>query len=185
MFRKILSLFAAFAVVVSCMAPVAMAQTPTPDQAVQCTGDPQMCAQVMELRHQLAVQKQLAKSDKDAAVAAEASDQQTKTARMMAMAATIAVILKMLISAAKSWTDFFTTDKGKAWIRISTLILGFAAFILTNVGFGISWWQALIVAGGAPGAILVHELTSLVPVVEGKKKLADVPPEPQDPQNPG
>ena len=182
MLRKIVAFVALCLTVMSLAAPAAFAQ-----QDPKCSGDPQMCAQILELRKDLDAQKQLtvkADAEKGTAVKAESQDQQDKTAKMMALAATIAVALKLLISAAKGWTGFFKTDKGVAAIKAGTLILGFGAFVLTNIGFGIAWWQALIVAGGPPGAILVHELMDLVPVIQGKKKLADVPPSPDDPAPP-
>jgi hypothetical protein len=151
-------------------------------QAAKCDGPPELCAQILDLRGKLEAQKALTDKDqgeKTAAVKAAEQSQTDKLAKAMAAAASIAVVLKLLLSGLKSWKSYFTTDKGKAWLKITTLGIGFLAFLLTNFGMGLSWWQALIVAGGGPGAILVHELSRLIPVVEGKKKYtSDAPPPP-------
>ena len=149
----------------------------------KCEGPPELCAQILELRGKLDAQKALTDKDqgeKTAAVKAAEQSQTDKLAKAMAAAASIAVVLKLLLSGLKSWKSYFTTDKGKAWLKITTLGIGFLAFLLTNFGMGLSWWQALIVAGGGPGAILVHELSRLIPVVEGKKKYTSDAPPPLD-----
>lgn len=89
--------------------------------------------------------------------------------------------LKAIISALKSWTTWLKTDKQKAVMKIGLLLLGFLAFILTNLGFGLPWWEALIVAGGPPGAILVHEIVDLISVLQGKEPM---PPDTGDSSNP-
>ncbi len=140
----------------------------------QCEGPPELCAQVMELQEKLAAQRVIASKEKGEQTAeekAKAAEQEVDAAKAVGLAAMMAVFLKALLSALKGWKSFFTTDKGKAWLKIMTVVIGFAAFFLTNVGFGIPWWQSLIVAGGGPGAILVHELMKLFPVLMGNKPL--------------
>lgn len=160
-----------------------IAQQPPPPK---CEGPADMCAQIQELK--TALEKQKAVSDaqdqvKDTKVAAEvaAADQakEAKIAKLIAAAGVMAIMLKILLSMLKSWKDYFTSDKGKAWLKIISLLVGCIAFIISNIGFGIPWWQALMLASGGPGAILVHELIKLFPVIEGKAKYTEsIPPAP-------
>jgi len=184
--KRVLCLFAALAVLSSVLWTPAAAFAQAPP-AAKCEGPPELCAQILELRGKLDAQKALTEKDqgeKTAAVKAAEQSQTDKLAKAMAAAASIAVMLKLLLSGLKSWKSYFKTDKGKAWLKITTLGTGFVAFLLTNFGMGLSWWQALIVAGGGPGAILVHELSRLIPVVEGKapmpKSPSDAPPAPDE-----
>ncbi len=146
-------------------------------QPKQCEGPPELCAQIIELQGKLEVQK--AVSDKKDVEKSKVQLEEEKkdaenVARMLALAAVMAILLKSLVSALQAWKGFFTTDKQKAWLKVITLVIGFVAFLLSNIGFGIPWWQSVILAGGGPGAILVHELMKLIPVLLGKKKLDEV-----------
>lgn len=148
----------------------------------KCDGPKELCDQILSLNGKLAEQKSVL--DKINTEKTEAQKQQEKvnqdrTMKLIAVAGVMAAVLKALLSALSGWKDYFKTDKGKAWVKVITLVIGFLAFILSNIGFGIPWWQALIVAGGGPGAILIHELSKLVPVLEGKKPL---PPESNQPE---
>lgn len=140
----------------------------------ECEGPPELCAQIIELKSAVGAQKELSKKQsEDSTAATEAAEKKRSEdmARMVGFAATIAILLKALLSALSGWKSYFKTDKGRAWLKIITVVVGFAAFIATNIGFGIPWWQALIVAGGGPGSILVHELMKLIPVIRGKAPL--------------
>lgn len=148
----------------------------------RCEGPPELCAQVLELKSKLEAQKALT-DKKEAERVSAAAELETKeaerAARMIAMAGVLAVALKMLVSVLRAWRGFFKTDRQKAGLKIATLVIGFLAFLAANIGFGIPWWQSVILAGGGPGAILVHELTKLVPVLRGKRKYvskSDPPP---------
>jgi cation transport ATPase len=183
-----------------------MAPTVAVAQEQKCEGPKELCAQILELKAKLDAQKaekekvsaekdtanaekdkanaekDTAKAEKDSAkLEAEKKDAEN-VARMIAFAAILAILLKSLVSALQSWKGFFTTDKQKAWLKIITLVVGFAAFLLSNIGFGIPWWQSIILAGGGPGAIMVHELMKLIPVLLGKKKYESKsePPAPTD-----
>lgn len=156
-------------------------------QQKKCEGPADMCAQIQELQKDLAAQKALSDQEagaKTAAVKAAEEHHKAQSAKLMAIAAVIAVGLKILMSLLKTWVGFFKTDQGKAAIKAILVVAGFAAFVLTNIGMGIPWWQALIIAGGPPGAIVVHELMDLVPVIFGKKKLPPDPPAPPPDQPP-
>lgn len=152
----------------------------------KCEGPADMCAQILDLQKQLDAQKaETAKvpADKIDAIQTSVDTQKSKSTKLIGVAVVLAIALKLLMSAVKGWLDFFKTDQGKAAIKSILLVLGFAAFILSNIGMGIPWWQALIVAGGPPGAILVHEIMDLIPVILGKKKLP-VPVNPPTPDLP-
>ena len=159
----------------------------------KCDGPADLCAQIVELNSKIEAQKALSeKAAGEKTAEARALDQKRSgdMARMVGIAAILAVVLKALLSALKGWKSYFKTDKGKAWLKVITVVVGFAAFVLTNIGFGIPWWQALIVAGGGPGSILVHELMKLIPVIMGKAPLpaderdSDKPPaKPEEPKD--
>ena len=137
-------------------------------EEAKCNGPVELCAQVLELKSVIASQKQTVLS------ASKEEESSETSGKLLAAAALAAVILKLLISTLKSWTSWIQTDKQKAVMKAGLLILGFALFVVGNVAIGLPWWQALIVAGGPPGAILVHELTDLFRVFKGEKPL---PPE--------
>ena len=166
------------------MAPAAQEPQPGPS-AEKCEGPPDLCSKIAALQVKVSDQKKAA----EAAAGEKTEEQknqdkkhQDRVVKLIAAAGTISAVLKVLLSALSGWKDYFTTDVGKAWLRAITLVVGFVAFIMTNIGFGIPWWQALIVAGGGPGAILVHEMMKLIPAIRGKGPL---PPEAAPPATPG
>jgi len=191
--KTLLCLLAALAVL---LAPVVVLAQPAPAQ--KCEGPAELCAQILDLKGKLDAQKALTDqkgAEKDTAKA-ETTTTVLKTekrdaegvAKMLAFAAILAIALKTLVSVLKSWKGFFTTDKQKAWLKISMLVVGLLAFLASNIGFGIPWWQSVILAGGGPGAIMVHELTKLIPVLMGKAKYTSEsekpPPMPADEEKP-
>jgi len=127
----------------------------------QCDGSPELCQQLVELKQSLAK----ARGEEAESLTSE------RALKLMGIAAALATGLKMLLSMSRNWTGYFTSDQAKAWFRAICLLVGVAAGVATNVGFGIPLWQAVIVAGGGPGAIAVHELLKLVPVMRGIKRL--------------
>jgi hypothetical protein len=143
--------------------------TPTVAQQ-KCDGPQDLCAQILELQKDIATQKAVSVKSSAESVAVEAAKSQ-RMAHLIAMAASLAVVLKLLISMLKSWTTWLENDKQKAMMKAALLLLGFGSFVAGNIGMGLPWWQALVVAGGPPGAILVHELSDLFLVFKGKKKL--------------
>lgn len=164
-------------------------------QDKKCEGPPDMCSQILDLQSKIKAYESAknthTEDDKTEKIIIEdkVEDKVEKknkntSEKLVAISAVMAVILKLLISAIKSWTGFFKTDKGKAALKSILITFGFAAFILTNLGLGIPWWQAIILAGGPPGAILVNELSSLFPVILGKKKLPKPTETPETPETP-
>jgi hypothetical protein len=152
-----------------------------------CEGPAEICAQVRDLNQKI-VELQASKSkDLDAkasaVVAAEDQKNSDRMQKVIAAAGVISVVLKMLLSGLASWKDFFTTDKGKAWLKLITVGVGLLTFVATNVGMGIPVWQALILAGGGPGAMAIHSLHQMIPVILGKGKLppSSDPPGPPSP----
>lgn len=155
-------------------------------QDKKCEGPQDLCDEIIQLQQTVNVYKTVAKSADDKAVAVtkdesvKALAKERRTQKMIAGAAILAVALKAFISTLKSWKGYFSTDKSKAWLKITTLAVGVIAFFATNLGFGIPWWQSLILALGGPAAVAVHEFSSLIPVLKGKAKMpvSDPPPPP-------
>lgn len=142
-----------------------------------CDGPPELCQQVQDLTAKLQAEKAakaavIKDEGKQVAVAVVKDDQKKadRTAKLIAMAGTMAVVLKVLLSVLDQWKGFFTTIKGKAVLKLITVGIGFVAFMATNIGFGLPIWQALILAGGGPGALLVHDIVEIIPALNGKKQ---------------
>jgi hypothetical protein len=176
--RRIVAIAAALIFTVfSCSSPAFAAEPPL-HAPTGCEGPKELCDQVLDLQAKLNEQKAVADraagaaaTEKTALQLAAERKHRDRTMKLVAAAAVIATVLKSLISALRAWKGYFKTSKSRAQMRLITLTTGFVAFILTNIGFGIPWWQALIVASGGPGAILVHELTKLKPALQGKAEL--------------
>jgi hypothetical protein len=150
-----------------------------------CDGPQDLCQQILDLNQKLAEQKQVTakftkNEDKTIEKVKVEEDQKHEetTAKTIAFAAVFAVVLKGILSLLRSWKSYFTTVKGKAWLKVISIGVGLIAFIATNIGLGIPWLQSLILAGGGPGAMMIHDITDLFPVLTGKK--TDLPPEAND-----
>lgn len=150
----------------------------------KCEGPAELCQEISDLQDQLENQKSLRKAVEDKEVVevstarreGKRDDDHEKEERMkkvIGLAALMAVVLKLAISSLNAWKGYFNTDKQKAWLKISVVGVGFIVFLLTNIGYGIPWWQALILAGGGPASLTIHEIVKLIPVVTGKKKLVE------------
>ena len=154
----------------------------------KCEGPQELCAQVLQLKADLETQKKaaqdaLAAKTTDerqvAALQAQRKDQEAKTVKFVGAMSTLAVVLKILLSLLTSWKDaIFKSDRGKASLRLVILGITLGIFLTTNMGFGIPWWQALILAAGGPLSMVLHEMMKLIPVVRGKAKLQDPPADP-------
>ena len=145
-------------------------------QDKKCDGPAQLCQQIADLQAQVQVQKDMKdqaalKEHADLAAAKAANDaaEEERMKKVIAAAALMAVVLKLLVSSLKSWKGFFKTDKQKAGLKIALVGLSVAIFLVTNMSYGIPWWQALILAGGGPASIAVHEILKLFEVLSGKK----------------
>ncbi len=145
-------------------------------QESKCEGPDDLCSQIIDLQKKINDQSAIIKQNNEEIAVKDTQDAE-KAAKLTAAAALMAVILKLILSVLSNWKEYFKTDKGKAWVRLFTLVIGFLAFIATNIGLGIVWWQSLIVAFGGPGAILVHELAKVIPALRGGK----LPPEETEP----
>lgn len=148
-----------------------------------CEGPPELCEEVMNLREEVAKLEEIdkAKSEEthqkiEEAKSDEKKDAEGKAARSIVIAAIIAVVLRQILQSLKGWKGFFTTDKAKGWVRVITIVIGLAAFVAANIGMGIPWWQAAILAGGGPGAMAVDGIIKMIPVLLGKKKYEDAAP---------
>ncbi len=146
-----------------------------------CEGPVELCQQVLDLQAKLEAAKDAKakveakvedKVETKVAVEVQKDDEkkEQRMAKVIAFAAAMAVALKILISVLDQWKGYFTSIRGRALLKILLLVLGFAAFITSNIGMGIPWWQALILAGGGPGALLVHDIMEVIPALTGKKQ---------------
>ncbi len=165
-------LLAVLALLVLTALPQAASAAPT-----GCDGPPDLCQQISDLNAKLAAAKAAKaatekKVDTTVAVAVAEDDKKKtdRTAKLIAAAGMLAVGLKILLSSLDQWKGYFTTIKGKAVLKLITVAVGFLAFLATNIGFGLPIWQALILAGGGPGALLVHDIMEIVPALTGKKQ---------------
>jgi hypothetical protein len=156
---------------------VSLSVTPAFAAPTGCDGPPELCQQVKDLTAKLQAE-QAAKAavikdeGKQVEVAVVKDDRRKadRTAKLIAMAGTLAVGLKILLSVLDQWKGYFTSIKGKAVLKLITVAVGFLAFMATNIGFGLPVWQALILAGGGPGALLVHDIVDIIPALNGKKQ---------------
>ena len=123
-----------------------------------CDGPPELCSQITILQNQLASSRSVQASEVTRA----------QELRLISIAGVISVVLKGLLSMLQNWSIFFRTEQAKARIRAITIVVGLGAGLAANLGFGLPWWQAIVVAGGGPGAIAVHELLQLVPALRGE-----------------
>lgn len=146
----------------------------------KCEGPPELCAQILQLKSELEGQKKITRELKDAddkqvvALQEKQKDQEQKTIKFVSVMGLSAIILKIILSLLTTWKDIlFKSDKGKAAIRLAILVVTVLIFLATNLGFGIPWWQALILAAGGPLSMFIHEMTKLIPVLRGKEKLQE------------
>lgn len=162
---------------------VVLALPATAQAQTKCEGPTELCTQILQLQSEIEAHKKLtadaqtAKNADDVKVASYQEEQKTREQKMLkffGFMSGLAVVLKILVSLLTTWkNNLFSSDRGKAWIRVSILVLTLAVFLATNLGFGIPWWQALILAAGGPLSVFLHEMAKLVPVIRGKAKLPD------------
>ena len=86
------------------------------------------------------------------------TDADDKTAKFMAIMALIAAALKLLLDVIRKYAKVLL---GKKEVRIAALVVGLLIFLGSYLGGGMEWINALLLALGGPGAILVTELAKL------------------------
>lgn len=91
-----------------------------------------------------------------------------KTAMFMAVCVLIGIILKILLSLLKlTGAAIF---KNKTFLKVAPLVIGLLIFLVSHFAAGTTWYDALILAAGGPGAILFHEVWKLLPVAQDSKE---------------
>jgi hypothetical protein len=148
-------------------------------QEVECEGPPNLCEEIRDLKEAISKQKSIQK-DKETEVKIKTEikeEKENEVVGSIAFATTLAIVLRITVSILKSWKGMFKTSKSKAYLRLSLVVAGFATFVLTNVGFGLPWWQSLILAGGGPGAMTVHEILKIFSVLKGEKQYDEIDPD--------
>ena len=149
----------------------------------KCEGPAELCAQIAQLQADLNIHK--GQEQKIATLQADKQTQDDRTVKFVGIMGTLAVVLKIFLSLLTTWKDtLFNGDKGKATIRIAILVVTLAVFLTTNMGFGIPWWQAMILAAGGPLSMVIHEMMKLIPVIRGKAKLPPDQEPSKDPPQP-
>ena len=138
-------------------------------RADDCTGSAEVCAEIRSLRSKVGELRE--SNDKMAELSGVKENTSDRMAKSIAIAGTMAILLKMLTSVLRGWKGRVHADADKAKIKIASISVGVLAFLATNIGAGLPWWQAIVIAGGGPGSIAVHEIMKLVPVLQGKKKM--------------
>lgn len=163
-------------------APAATPATPaTPDiSAFDANGDGKIDAE--EAKALLDSDPTAADGVKDVLGVVEAArDLKGKSGTELAIgiAMLLAIIFKLLLSLVKVLsknTEWFKSSRGKAALKYSTLGLGalaaIGAGIAAGVGAGLGWVEVVIIGLSGPGAMVVHEVSSLLP---GVGKHASVP----------
>lgn len=81
-----------------------------------------------------------------------------KTAVYLAVAALIALALKVLVDRLKKIPVSDLNDKAKHAIPWAIALLSFAAAVIWKYSMGATWTNAIVLGGGGPGAILVDNL---------------------------
>lgn len=87
------------------------------------------------------------------------ADRAGKLAGVMAL---LAALFKLLLSSVKAMGLLtFWRRRQAAVIRITTLVLGIAVFLMSNLLAGMPWWEALMLSLSGPGSMVVHEYSRL------------------------
>jgi len=85
-----------------------------------------------------------------------------RMAKLMALAAFLAGLFKLLLSGVKVLSKYLpvlATKKGKAYLKYSTVALGALVGLAANVAYGVSIPEAFMLAGSGPLSIAIHEYT--------------------------
>lgn len=92
----------------------------------------------------------------------------------------LAAVFKVLISALKLTSQWWGTDMAKNIIRLITIGLGIAVFLISSIATGETWGQALLLGLSGPLAISINEIVDVLvqmfhKTTEALKKLRKVP----------
>jgi hypothetical protein len=79
--------------------------------------------------------------------------------RTLLWAGLLAVAMKVLIDLLKLLSDRF--DRGKKYIPWVAMISAVPIALLSHYAAGEGWMASVLIAGGGPGAVIVHELLGL------------------------
>lgn len=82
------------------------------------------------------------------------------TAKHMALAGLLAVILKFILDALSRITNL--KDSVKRYLPLVCAALGVGVALLTKYAMGSTWTDAVILGGGAPMAVMVNEVLNML-----------------------
>lgn len=95
-----------------------------------------------------------------------------KIPMLLAIMALLAAIFKVLLSLLKVMSKFFKSSKGKTVMRLITVILGFATYLVSSMAMKMPWYEALTLSISGPGALVIHELSLVIPWLKNVKEKA-------------
>ena len=88
--------------------------------------------------------------------------------KWLAIASIIAAGLKILLSLLK--LTGAAVFKNKYFLKIAPLVVGLLIFVFGQLALDEPWWVVVILSLGGPGAILVHEVWKVIPVLQDAKE---------------
>lgn len=89
-----------------------------------------------------------------------------RSGSLVAIAAILAAVFKILLSVLKASSSLF---KNKAAPKIAALSLGLLIYGFSSLALDMPWYDAIVLAGSGPGAIVVNEIMKLVPALRKKE----------------
>jgi len=95
----------------------------------------------------------------------ENDDRPTSLLVALLLAAVFKLLLSLLKVLAKN-LSWFKSQDGKRILKYSTIGLGSAAALVSNLAFGLSWVDALTILLSGPLSVAIHEYTSDSKVVD-------------------
>jgi hypothetical protein len=114
--------------------------------------------------------EELSQDLQDAVAAVHRIKSADRTGRLAAIMLALAAIFKMLLSLAKTAASMGIWSKFQGGvIRLVTVCLGVAVFCTSSIAGGLPWWEALMLSFSGPGALVLHEYSSLVGIKKKKE----------------
>jgi hypothetical protein len=86
-------------------------------------------------------------------------EKEGKAALIMLLLGAIFKLLLSAVKVVKKETNWFHAKKAKRIVKYSTIGLGAAAALMSNLAFGMSWIEAGIILLSGPMAVAIHEYT--------------------------
>ena len=88
-----------------------------------------------------------------------------RSGALIAIAGLLATAFRFLLALLKTFSGVF---KNKITPKVAALVLGLLVYVASVLVAGVPWYEAVILAGSGPGAILVNELLKMIPQLRKK-----------------